>query len=138
MCRKLLFLALAALVFATPVAAQSQLSLVDIARKFCAARLAGDMAPVTALLTPDLAALVAGHDASIWLGFGAKPVSCQPIGASGSYDHPEAILAQRLADGSTASDRLILSFVDAQLRIDDIAFADHTSLRTRLTAPSGE
>jgi hypothetical protein len=70
-----------------------------------------------------------------WQGTLGKMESCMPVGASGSYDHPESVLAYSLSDGGSASDKLVMSFIDEQLRIDDIAYGSGGTLRETLATP---
>jgi hypothetical protein len=130
-----LALVLLPLLGASPALAQSDLSLVDVARIFCAARISGDMAPVTALLTPDLAKLLENRTEIRWQGTPGQMMSCMPVGASGSYDHPESVLAYSLAEGGSASDKLVMSFIDEQIRIDDIGYGTGRTLRETLATP---
>lgn len=119
---------------ATPAAAQSDLSLVDVGRAFCAAIVSGNAADLTPLLTPDLAKLIGNNDIR-WHSGDAAPSACMPVGASGSVEHPESVLFLTFSDGSTLSDKLILSFINANIRIEDVAFADGTTLRESLASP---
>jgi hypothetical protein len=117
---------------ATPAAAQSDLSLVEIGTAFCAVVVAGATADLAPLLTPELAALTAGADVR-WSS-GTTPTACMPVGATGSAEHPESVLFLTYADGSTGSDKLVLSFIDGNIRIDDVVFADGTTLRESLAS----
>jgi hypothetical protein len=129
--RPLILAALAALAV-TPAFAQSELSLDDISRLYCEALVAADMATVTAVLTPDLATTIENRTDVTWQGVPGTVTACRQVGASGSFDHPEAVLFYTLADGKTGSDSLVLSFIDEQIRIDDVAFASGGSLRGKL------
>ena len=131
--RLFVFAVIAALAV-TPAHAQSELSLDDISRIYCEALISADMAPVAAILTPDLAATVENRDDIVWQRLPGQVTACRQVGASGSYDHPEAVLFYTLADGQTDSDRLVLSFIDQQIRIDDVAHSDGTTLRTTLAS----
>jgi hypothetical protein len=129
---------------ATPASAVS-MSTTQIAEIFCIARLAGDMAPVLALLTPELGALVEKH-----LAPGADPATaipwqsgsdyantCDAVGANGTSEEPVAILAYgfREEGKSGYADGLVLHFVDQRLRLDDIRFGiGGDTLRQRLAA----
>jgi hypothetical protein len=135
-------LAIAAIVLnASPVLAQS-LTTVQVGEIYCDARLSGDMSPVLAILTPELAALVAkdipaGGDAATsipWQSSADYTNTCMPIGASGTADRPEIIIAFGYRDPSKAqyADRLIMRFVNERLRIDDIAYAKSGTLRERI------
>jgi hypothetical protein len=123
---------LAFALLATPVVAQSDLSLVEIGTTFCAIVVAGETDALAPLLTPELAQLTA--DAEVRWTSGATPTACMPVGATGSAEHPESVLFLTYADGTTGSDRLILSFVADNIRIDDIAYADGTTLRESLAS----
>lgn len=114
----------------TPAAAQSDLSLVEIGTAFCTAIMAGDDISLAPLLTPELAELTV--DADVRWSNGTTPTACMPVGATGTAEHPESVLFLTYADGTTGSDRLILSFVEENIRIDDVAFADGTTLRQNL------
>jgi hypothetical protein len=127
-----------ALLTAGPALAQSELSLTDVARIFCAGRLSANMAPVMDVLTPDLRKLVERETDIHWQGTPGQMTSCMPVGASGTYDHPESVLAYGLPDGASASDKLVMSFVDDQIRIEDIAFGTGGTLRETLAAPASQ
>ena len=135
-------LALAAtLLTASPVLALS-LTSAQVGEIYCDARLSGDMVPVLAILTPELAALVAksipaGADASMavpWQSSTDYASNCMPVGASGTAERPEIVIAFGYADPGKPqyADRLIMSFVDKRLRIDDIAYARSGTLREKL------
>ena len=135
-------LALAATVFTvSPVFALS-LTSVQVGEIYCDARLSGDMAPVLAILTPELAALVAksipaGGDAATavpWQSNTDYASNCMPVGASGTAERPEIVIAFGYTDPGKAqyADRLIMRFVDQRLRIDDIAYASSGTLRDKL------
>src|SRR5262245_36338703 len=114
-------LALVLAAISLPAAAQSTLGPADVGRAFCAALVADDMAPVGELLAPELAGLITVG--KIRWASGQQPASsCMPVGASGSAEHPESVLFLTFADGTSASDKLVLSFVSGQLRIDDVVF----------------
>lgn len=127
---------------ATPAAALS-LTLNQVGDIYCAARLSGDMAPVLAILTPELAALVAqnlpeGADAATaipWQSGSDYANTCMPVGASGTEDAPEIVIAFGYRDPNKAqyADRLVMRFVDKRLRIDDIAYATGGTLRDKLS-----
>lgn len=127
---RLALLALALL--ATPASAQSDLSLVEIGSTFCAIVVAGETEALAPLLTPDLAQLTA--DAEVYWTSGITPTACMPVGATGTAEHPESVLFLTYADGTTGSDKLILSFIADNIRIDDVAFADGTTLRESLAS----
>lgn len=105
---------------------------------FCIGRLSGDMAPVLAVLTPELHALVekAEPEAIRWQGKPDYANTCEPVGASGTAQSPQVVLSYQYREPDKAgfSDRLVLRFVDERLRLDDILFGDGTSLRDRLSA----
>ena len=123
---------LAALAFAAaPAIAQSDLGPADIARAYCAALVVGDTAALSPLLTPELAELTATGDVR-WHSGDRAPLGCMPVGASGTREHPESVLFLSFSGGATASDRLVLSFVGDNLRINDIAHADGATLRDSL------
>jgi hypothetical protein len=124
---------LAFALLATPAVAQSDLSLVEIGTAFCAIVVAGKTDALAPLLTPDLAALTA--NAQVHWHSGRSPTACMPVGATGSAEHPESVLFLTYADGTTGSDKLILSFIGQNIRIDDVAFAGGTTLRESLASP---
>ena len=135
-------LALAATVLtASPVLALS-LTSTQVGEIYCDARLSGDMAPVLAILTPELAALVAKSipadaDAATavpWQSSTDYADTCMPVGASGTAERPEIVIAFGYRDPGKAqyADRLIMRFVDKRLRIDDIAYANSGTLRDKL------
>jgi len=136
-----LALLLAAVVLATPATALS-LTSSQVSEIYCAGRLSGDMAPVLAILTPELAALVArklpeGADAATaipWQSQSDYPNTCMGVGASGTAEQPEIVIAFGYRDPAKAqyADRLIMRFVDKRLRIDDIAYATSGTLRQKL------
>lgn len=125
----------------TPAGAVS-LTASQVGEIYCAARLSGDMAPVLAILTPELAALVArklpeGADAASAIPWQSQPDyanTCMPVGAAGTAEQPEIVIAFGYRDPGKAqyADRLIMRFVDKRLRIDDIAYAMSGTLRQRL------
>ena len=125
---------LALALIATPAAAQSDISLVEIGQSYCAAIMAGEDYTLAPLLTPELAALAANADVRFHSGDTA-PVACFPVGASGTLEHPESILLLTFPGGETGSEKLVLSFVDDNLRIDDIVHADGLTLREELASP---
>jgi hypothetical protein len=119
------------------------MSTTQIAEIFCIARLSGDMAPVLAILTPELGELVRKH-----LPAGADPATaipwqsnadyantCDPIGAQGTGERPIAVLAygHREADKINYADGIVLQFVEERLRVDDITYGiGGDTLRQRL------
>ncbi|HZY69077.1 MAG TPA: hypothetical protein VFE52_10835, partial [Devosia sp.] len=121
-------------VLASPAAAQSALGPAQLGTLFCSAIVSGELQALPALLTPDLAALTSGRADLQWHSGSAAPTSCMPVGASGSVENPESVLFLRFADGATASDRLVLAFVDGELLINDVAFAGGGTLREGLSA----
>jgi hypothetical protein len=133
----LLFAAFAA----TPATALS-LTSSQVGEIYCAARLSGDMAPVLAILTPELAALVAtklpaGADAATaipWQSQADYANTCMAVGASGTAEQPEVVIAFGYRDPAKPqyADRLVMRFVDKRLRIDDIAYAKSGTLRQKL------
>ena len=135
--------ALAALT-ATPAAALSMTS-AQLGTLFCFARLSSDMAPVLAILTPELADLVHKHlpdraDAATAIPWQSTPDytdTCEAVGASGTADEPVIVLSFGFRDPSKAgyADSLVTHFIDKRLRIDDIRFGSCTdTLRKRLQA----
>jgi hypothetical protein len=103
---------------------------------YCIGRLSGDMAPVLAVLTPETRDLVekTGIDKVRWQGKPDYANTCEPVGASGTYDAPEVILSYQYREEGKAgfSDRLVMRFVDGLLRLNDIKFADGESMRDSL------
>ena len=137
----LLFAGAALTLAATPAAALS-LTSSQAGDIYCAGRLSGDMAPVLAILTTDLAALVAQHlpegaDAATaipWQSSSDYANTCMPVGASGTADSPEIIIAFGYRDPNKAqyADKLVMRFVEKRLRIDDIAYSTGGTLREKL------
>ena len=135
-------LALAATVLTVSPALALSLTSVQVGEIYCDARLSGDMAPVLAILTPELAAIVAksipaGADAATavpWQSSTDYADTCMPVGASGTADRPEIVIAFGYRDPGKAqyADRLVMRFVDQRLRIDDIAYANSGTLRDKL------
>ncbi|MBI4923556.1 MAG: hypothetical protein HY834_17590 [Devosia nanyangense] len=135
--------ALPALFLAAPASALS-LTAAQLGDIYCYARLSGDMAPVLAILTPELSALVAEHlppgaDAATaipWQSSADYANTCMPVGSSGTSDAPEIVIAfgYRDPDKPGYADRLVLRFVDQRIRIDDIAYGASGTLRQKLTA----
>ena len=138
------FLALTAALATTPTFAAS-MSTMQIGQVFCISRLSGDMAPVLAVLSPDLSELVLDH-----LPSGADPATaipwqsqsdytntCDPVGSQGSAEAPIAVLAYgyREADKAGYADGIVLRFIDKRIRIDDITYGvGGGTLRQRLEA----
>jgi hypothetical protein len=56
------------------------------------------------------------------------------VGARGTADVPETVLFMAFPDGKTASDRLILHWVDGQLKIGDVAYDKGGTLRDTLAS----
>ena len=139
-----LALLLTAALGTTPASALS-LTATQVGDIYCAARLSGDMAPVLAILSPELAALVAeklpaGADAATavpWQSQADYANTCMPVGASGTAEQPEIVIAFGYRDPAKAqyADRLIMRFIDKRLRIDDIAYATSGTLREKLASP---
>ena len=139
-----LVLLLPAALVTTPASALS-LTATQVGDIYCAARLSGDMAPVLAILSPELAALVAeklpaGADAATavpWQSQADYANTCMPVGASGTAEQPEIVIAFGYRDPAKAqyADRLIMRFIDKRLRIDDIAYATSGTLREKLASP---
>jgi hypothetical protein len=137
----ILFAGAALALAATPAAALS-LTSTQVGDIYCAARLSSDMAPVLAILTPELAALVAQHlpdgaDAATaipWQSSADYANTCMPVGASGTAEAPEIIVAFGYRDPGKPqyADKLVMRFVDKRLRIDDIAYATGGTLREKL------
>lgn len=118
-------------------AAASKLSPGDLAAAFCSGRVSGNMDAVMPLLTPELAALVeaaGGPEAVAWQSNPDRPDSCMTVGTRGWVEAPESVLSYMFmtAGHRNFSDTLVLNFVDGELRIDDIKFADGTTLRATL------
>ncbi len=124
---------LASTLVAAPALAQSDLSLVEIGTAFCAVIVAGDSDALAPLLTPALARLAADGDVR-WHSGDAAPAACRPVGASGTLEHPQSVLFLTFPGGGALSDKLVLSFVDGNLRIDDISYGDGGTLRETLAA----
>jgi len=138
-----LVLLLTAALVTTPASALS-LTATQVGDIYCAARLSGDMAPVLAILSPELAALVAkklpaGADAATavpWQSQADYANTCMPVGASGTAEQPEIVIAFGYRDPAKAqyADRLVMRFIDQRLRIDDIAYATSGTLREKLAS----
>ena len=132
------------LAFAPTPALALSLTSTQVGEIYCDARLSGDMAAVLAILTPDLAALIAkavpaGADPATaipWQTESDYASTCMPVGASGTADQPEIVIAFGYRDPGKAqyADKLIMRFVDKRLRIDDIAYAKSGTLRQKLAA----
>jgi hypothetical protein len=137
-------LAIAALILTAWPALALSLTSTQVGEIYCDARLSGDMAPVLAILTPELTALVeqhlpAGVDAATgipWQSSAEYADTCMPVGASGTAEQPEIVIAFGYRDAGKAqyADRLIMRFIDKRLRIDDIAYANSGTLRDKLAA----
>jgi hypothetical protein len=131
----------------------SSLSPGDIGDTFCAARVSGDMSKVEPLLSPDLAAAISDAQAKNdaiqkqypdekpplgdgipWQSFQDYAPQCMVIGASGTLENPEAVLFYQIPGqgGTSWSDRLVLTFVDGELRIGDIVYSDGSRLTETL------
>lgn len=140
----LALLALTATLATSPTFAVS-MSTGQIAEVFCIARLSGDMAPVLAILTPELSELVQKHlpssadpaTAIPWQSKSDYANTCDPVGAQGSGEAPIAVIAygHRETDKPSYADGIVLHFVEERLRIDDITYGiGGGSLRERLEA----
>ena len=122
----------------TAPAAAAGMTLPMLGEIFCIGRLTNDMAPVLAVLTPDLSALVvkAGGDPAAlpWQSDADYANTCDFVGASGTADVPQAFIAYGFRDANKAgyADTLVLKLVDERLRIDDVRYARGGSLRARL------
>ena len=137
-----ILLAGATLALAVTPAAALSLTSSQVGDIYCAARLSSDMAPVLAILTPELAALVAQHlpdgadvaTAIPWQSSADYANTCMPVGASGTADAPEVIIAFGYNDPGKAqyADKLVMRFVDKRLRIEDIAYGIGGTLREKL------
>lgn len=127
---------------ASPTLAMS-LTAAQVGEIYCYARLSGDMAPVLAILSPELAALVQQHlpqgaDAATaipWQSSDEYANTCMPVGASGTAEQPEIVIAFGYRDAAKGqyADRLVMRFIDKRLRIDDIAYATTGTLREKLS-----
>ncbi len=137
-------LALTATLATSPAFAVS-MSTSQVAEIFCIARLSGDMAPVLAILTPELSELVqqhlgSGDDPATAISWQSKPDyanTCDPVGAQGSGEAPIAVIAygHREADKPGYADGIVLHFIEERLRIDDIKYGiGGDTLRERLEA----
>ena len=135
-------LAVAALILTASPALALSLTSTQVGEIYCDARLSGDMAPVLAILTPELAALVAGSipagaDAATavpWQSSADYANTCMPVGASGTADQPEIVIAFGYSDPGKPqyADKLVMRFIDRRLRIDDIAYGSSGTLRAKL------
>lgn len=137
-----ILIAVAVLALGAAPASALSLTSTQVGDIYCAARLSGDMAPVLAILTPELAAIVAKHlpegaDAATAIPWQSNPDyanTCMPVGATGTADTPEIIIAFGFRDANKPqyADKLVMRFVDKRLRIDDIAYASSGTLRQKL------
>jgi hypothetical protein len=130
----------AGLALAPVIATAAPLGPAEIGRIFCAARITGDMAPVAPLLEDDLAALVTAAEAKSgaapirWQGKPDQVMMCMPVGARGTTEYPESVLAYGLGPGKTGfSDILVLHFVGDDLKLSDVKFAGGGTLREALS-----
>jgi hypothetical protein len=126
---------------------------VQLGQIFCAGRLANEMTPVRALLTPDLGKVIAAAEAKNaeiqkqhpdekpplgdgipWQGAADHPPQCNPVGLTGTYDTPEVVLSYSFPDqpASDWTDNLMLKFIDGKVRIDDIKYGNGGFLRKAL------
>ena len=136
-------LAVAALILTASPALALSLTSTQVGEIYCDARLSGDMAPVLAILTPELAAIVAkaipaGADAATaipWQSSADYANDCMPVGASGTLEQPEIVIAFGFNDPNKPqyADKLVMRFVDQRLRIDDIAYGSSGTLRDKLS-----
>ena len=135
-------LAVAALILTASPALALSLTSTQVGEIYCDARLSGDMAPVLAILTPELAALVAGSipagaDAATavpWQSSADYANTCMPVGASGTAEQPETVIPFGYSDPNKPqyADKLVMRFIDQRLRIDDIAYGSSGTLRDKL------
>lgn len=135
--RHLALIAALAPIAAAPSFASS-LSTAQVGSIFCAARLSGDMAAIKPILSPELAELLSRTPAEQvrWQGKPDRPATCQTVGAAGTAEAPESVLFYGGEAGKPGfSDRLVLRFVDGELRLDDVRFADDSTLRQSLSTP---
>lgn len=133
--RRLVIAAIVTAIATLPAAAQLG-TFRTIATTFCDAVLTGRMAPLLAILTEDLRRL-AGPGAEVpvfWQGRSEPPETCMPVGNAGTRDRPETVISfGYLGAGRPGyAQTLVMVFVDGELRIDDVRFADGTTLRERL------
>lgn len=141
---KTLLLAAATLALLAAPAEAKSLTSAQMGDIFCDARISGDMAPVLAVLTPELAAIVAkalpaGADAATAIPWQSSPDyanACEAVGVRGTSDFPEVVLYYSYDDASKAgyADALVMRFVDSRLRIDDIKYTAGGTLREKLAA----
>lgn len=148
-----LFIALATLAAASAPAYAVSLTGAQVGDIFCAGRLSGDMAPVEAILTPDLKAAIAEAEARNdaiqkaapdekpplgdgipWQTAPDYAPRCSMVGMSGTADRPQVVLFYQFPDEPSAnwSDKLELTFIDHRLRIDDVIYKDGTRLTEAL------
>ena len=146
-------LALAALAAATLPAHAVSLTGAQVGDIFCYGRLSGDMAPVEAILTPELGAAIADAesrndtiqksapdekpplgDGIPWQSFQDYAPRCSVVGMTGSAEHPEVVLFYQFPDNPAGnwSDKLELTFVDKRLRINDVIYKDGSRLTQAL------
>ncbi|HVW93427.1 MAG TPA: hypothetical protein VHB74_12580 [Devosia sp.] len=148
------FLAIVLSLVAVAPASASDLSASQLGAIFCAAVLNGDMTPLKDLLTPDLGKRIADAEAKNaaflkaypgakaplpegipWRSRVLKPAGCMLVGMSGTYEVPVAIISYTFDDAAqNYADKLDLRFVDDQLRLDNVDYADGGDLRSRLAA----
>jgi|SRR5690606_18231210 hypothetical protein len=133
-------LALGLALVASPAAAQQlpeKPTSTMVAHVFCHAAMSGDRTVLSTLYTDDFRAAVeaAGDRPVRLLGIEAPAASCMPVGNSGTAEQPETIVAFRYgAAAVTASVNVVMVFVNGALRIDDVRFADGSTLRDDLAA----
>jgi len=148
-----LFIAMVALAAASAPAHALSLTGVQVGEIFCAGRLSDDMAPVEAILTPELKAAIAEAEAKNaeiekaepgdkpplgdgipWQTAPDYAPRCSVVGMSGTAEHPQVVLFYQFPDQPTAnwSDRLELTFVDERLRINDVIYSDGSRLTQAL------
>jgi hypothetical protein len=145
---------LAALPAAIPPAEAASITGSQLGIVFCAARLNGDMTPLKSLMTEDLAKRIAdaesknadfvkahpGEKAPLadgipWQSNPTPADNCLMVGMSGTYDVPVDILSYTYADpAKNFSDRLELNFVNGELRLDNVDYANGGDLKSRLAA----
>jgi hypothetical protein len=136
-----------------PAFAEATISAAQIGQIFCIGRLANEMAPVRALLTPGLAATIAKAEAANdaiqkqhpgekpplgdgipWQGFQDYAPECNVVGLTGGADTPQVVIAYTYPDQPKANwvDGVQLKFIDGKLRIDNVEYGNKGNLRQAL------
>ncbi|HEY4202831.1 MAG TPA: hypothetical protein VGM83_19950 [Devosiaceae bacterium] len=140
--------------FGAAPAFASSIGASEVGNIFCQARVSGDMTKIDTLISPALKEAIATAEAKNaaaekqypgdkpplgdgipWASSPDQPPQCTVMGASGTADHPEVVLYYQFPDSAAnRSDRLYLSFINDELRIDDVIYSDDSRLTGSLTS----